>query len=297
MVSTARSKSPAKPKVLLSKSPPLSQRTRVKSPARPKSSPKPMLPKIRQTVSPSAAVHWAAGPGLIVLSTFLQLGPKFIVMSSLLVDGRGDTEHIMRKGLAAALVISLGGEMIWTAMVPSGLSLRTAGILLLASTGLSAMHTALAFAGSYGTWSAFLLQTIAGVATIPVNQCTAIWRLSQARSPARWRMVGWLLSVGTGTLGLLLPAAATAVPTIVLSSVFPLGIAVALCIATNEDDGAPQKAARTTAKAAGGEPPGGKVTQQSGDVIVSPLTALHFVMLSVILGTNAEAVNDVRRLR
>ena len=192
--------------------------------------PAPRRAAVTDLPAPSASAQgpcpraWASGPGLIVLATFLQLAPKFIVSNALLVDGRADAELVMRKGLAAALVVSLGGEMVWTAFRPRGVPLRWAGALLLLSTAAGALHTALAYAGMqlYGPSSAFWLQAVAGCLTIPANQCTALWRLGQNRSPAKWRMVGWILSVGLGTIALLLPAAAGAMPTLILYSTFPL---------------------------------------------------------------------------
>ena len=230
---------------------------------------------------------WASGPGLIVLSTFLQLAPKFLVMNALLVDGRADAELLMRKNLAAALVVSLGGEMVWTAFRPRGVPLRWAGALLLLSTSTGALHTALAYAGPqlYGPHSAFWLQAVAGCLTIPVNQCTALWRLGQSRSPAKWRMVGWILSVGLGTIALLLRTAATATPTLILYSAFPLLVGLALC-----------KSGETARTADGRDGGGGAASStkgQSSSICVSVGTALHYVLLAVVLGTNAEAINDV----
>eukprot|EP00966_Prymnesium_polylepis_P319007 7368071-Prymnesium_polylepis.1 len=90
-------------------------------------------------------------------------------------------------------------------------------------------------------------------------------------------MVGWILTVGLGTLPLLSPAAA--VPTALLSSLIPLAIALALCLG---------RAAAATA-AAGARADG---VSSGGDaaaaVAVPPATALHFVLLAVVLGTNAE---------
>ena len=43
-------------------------------------------------------------------------------------------------------------------------------------------------------------------------------------------MVGWILSVGLGPLALLLPAIGAAVPTVLLSSAFPLAIMVVVFV-------------------------------------------------------------------
>ena len=227
-----------------------------------------------------AATSWAAGPGLIVLSTYLQLAPKFVVSSALLVDGRGDVELVARKGLAAALVASLCGEMLFTALRPAGLPLRWAGALLLLSVAVNALHTAAAYAGWLGPGATFWLQALSGFLAIPVQQCAALWRLGQRRSPAKWRMVGWILSVGLGTVPLLLPFTAAAVPTVVFSAAFPFAIALALCA---EGSGASSTHASKSKAAVAAAAP----------AAVAPLTALHFVALTVLLGTNAEAINDV----
>ena len=229
---------------------------------------------------PSAWQRWACGPGLIVLSTFLQLAPKFVVSNSLLVSGRSSSELVLRKALVQALAVSLFFEMVWTAARPQGVTMRWAGGLLLVSTGLSALSTALSFAGqtSYNTPQlAFLLQAVAGCCSAPVSQVTAQWRLTQSRSPAQWRMVGWILSVGFGTVALLQPTMAAAGPTLILTAGPPLLIALAL---------GSSESLRPVHKTAGSVGGGQTIT-------VSGATAAHYVVLAVVLGTNAEAVCDM----
>ena len=51
---------------------------------------------------------------LIVLSTYLQLAPKWFVSSSLLVAGHVAQEKSYRVALASSLMASLSLEMVWT---------------------------------------------------------------------------------------------------------------------------------------------------------------------------------------
>lgn len=145
-------------------------------------------------------IDWACGPGLIVLATFLQLAPKTVTSTFLLVAGRRDDELLIRRALTQALVVSLTAEMAWTAVFPSGVSLRWAGVSLGAGTMLTAVLTTIAFTEDQNSPKlAFWLLTLSGLLTIPINQATSKWRLAQSRSPARWRMWGWIYSVGKHT--------------------------------------------------------------------------------------------------
>lgn len=242
------------------------------------------------------AIHqWANGPGLVVLSTFLQLAPNFVVSSSLLVDGCKDNELAMRKGGTTALLVCLSAEMAWTAYRPGGLPLRTAGWCLLIGVVLNIANIAAAYSASNHVYQslAFGLQLLPGLCVIPAYRRTANWILGQARSPARWRIVGWILTLSAGTLPLLLRALARVGPALVLSSALPLGIAIALILSS---DGA--SAASSGKAAAVATRPKKKSAGADAAAVAVPLsTACHFIGLVVLLGSNAEAINDVAMIR
>ena len=61
---------------------------------------------------------------LIVLSTYLQLAPKWFVSSSLLVAGHVAQEKSYRVALASSLMASLSLEMVWTWFRPDAPSHR-----------------------------------------------------------------------------------------------------------------------------------------------------------------------------
>lgn len=267
------------------RSPPRKRTARSPPKARPAQSVQPQYSTLKENSLLISARSWAVGPGLIVLSTFLQLAPKFVVSNALLVGGHGAAELTMRKAGAAALMVSLSCEMVWTALHPNALSLQSAGLLLLLAVVGSSFHTAAAFAGPsvYGPQLAFWLQSLPGICTIPANQSTALWRLAQRRSPARWRIVGWIVTLGLGTLTLLVPSIATTMPTIVLSGAFPLALALALATDTSNDTDGKRAGSHKRATAAKG----------AAVVVVPASTAMHYVCLAVIFGTNAEAINDV----
>ena len=233
----------------------------------------------------SRGIQWAVGPGLVVLQCYLQLAPKFVVSNALLVDHKGDSEFVMRESWDEAILIVMIADMLWTALQPHGVSHRVAGMLLLLSTALGGLNTYLVYGASdsieYSPEIAVWLQVAAGVLAIPVHQCTAIWRLGQTRSPVRWRVVGWIVSVSLGTFALLEPWTATLWPTIILSTVFPTGIAVALCLHEDHANNHNNAANKTSKK-------------KSGSLMVNLWpTTLHYIILSIACGTHAESINDM----
>ena len=76
---------------------------------------------------------------LIVLSTFLQLAPKWLVSSSLLVAGRVAQEKSYRVALASSLMASLSLEMVWTWFRPEAPYVHSVAVFLDARRG--AQHT------------------------------------------------------------------------------------------------------------------------------------------------------------
>ena len=82
---------------------------------------------------------------LIVLSTYLQLAPKWFVSSSLLVAGHVAQEKSYRVALASSLMASLSLEMVWTWFRPDAPSHRAAGACLVGSTVAGAAAAGLAF--------------------------------------------------------------------------------------------------------------------------------------------------------
>ena len=143
-----------------------------------------------------------AGGHLIVLSTYLQLAPKWIVSSALLVAGAVDAEKQYRIALASALMVSLSLEMAWTWFFPEALSHRAAGGCLALSTLFQGLAASTSLGGGASPTATFALLAAAGCACIPVNQLGALWRLGQP-SAARYRIAGWIMAVSLGSLALL----------------------------------------------------------------------------------------------
>lgn len=263
---------------------------------------------------------WAVGPGLIVLQCFLQLAPKFIVSNALLVEGRGAEELVFRRAMAESMLLVMAVDMAWNALRPRGVSQHVAGLLLLVGTLLTALNTVLAYqqnvevdtseggdnvvvsnnvadadSGLYGSSLkytpalAFGLQAAAGLLTIPVNQHTSLWRLGESKSPVRWRVVGWIVTVSLGTVALVVPPpfATSVVPTVLMRTAFPLFVGVSLVVKRNHtwDPSTPEGEAATRAAAK---------RKQSSELFV-PIwpTALHYFVLSIACGTHAEAINDM----
>ena len=240
-------------------------------------------------------LQWAIGPGLIVLQIFLQLAPKFVVSNALLVAGRGAEELMMRRSLAESIVVVMVLDMAWNYVRPSGVTQHTAGVLLLLASTLTAANTFLAFNGDdagddggfYTPSVAFWLQFVAGALTIPVNQHAALWRLGEVRSPVRMHVFGWLLTVGLSTITLLVPSLATAVPIIISSAAFPMVVGLALIIMHNHAWD-PANVGSATAQAAAAR------RKQSASLSVSLWpTTVHYLLLAIACGTNAEAINDM----
>ena len=136
---------------------------------------------------------------LIVLSTYLQLAPKWFVSSSLLVAGHVAQEKSYRVALASSLMASLSLEMVWTWFRPDAPSHRAAGACLVGSTVAGAAAAGLAFGAEPSPALTFALLTAAGCLSIPVNLLAALWRIEQKTSAARYRIAGWIISVSLGS--------------------------------------------------------------------------------------------------
>ena len=220
-----------------------------------------------------------AGGHLIVLSTYLQLAPKWIVSLALLVAGAVDAEKQYRIALASALMVSLSLEMAWTWFFPEALSHRAAGGCLALSTLFQGLAASTSLGGGASPTANFALLAAAGCACIPVNQLGALWRLGQP-SAARYRIAGWIMAVSLGSLALLWPGAARPSVAIPLLSAYPCYVAARLL----RSGRAAPAADRGGADGAGG-------ARARGGVAAS--TAAAFVFFHVVVGTNAEAVNDM----
>lgn len=242
--------------------------------------------------------QWAIGPGLIVLAQYAQLAPKFVVSNALLVDGHAEEELILRSAMAKAMLVCLVCEMVWTASRPQGVSLGMAGIFLIISTLISGITTALAYMESdkFGPQTAFGLQVASGIFTIPVSQCTALWRLGQIHSPVRWRVVGWIVTIMISTLSLLVPFLATMTPTLVLGCAFPFSIALCMwCVDERHvpsDPSVDDKQGKSASNSNNNKSVRGPRKKSPTYVPIWP-TTLHFLLLAVVCGTNAEAINDM----
>lgn len=117
---------------------------------------------------------------LIVLSTFLQLAPKWFVSSSLLVAGNVSQERVYRTAVASALMLSLSLEMLWTLFHPAALSHRTAGACLALSTVAQVVACVAAFEAEASPSVVFGCLAVGGCLSIPVNQLGAPSRAKQA---------------------------------------------------------------------------------------------------------------------
>jgi len=230
-------------------------------------------------------MNLTVGPHLITLSTFLQLSPKWFVCCSLLVAEKNDQEWIYRQAVATALMVSLSLEMFWTGFHPKPFSPRIVSLCLFASTTAIVLACVLAFEipNYFNNWSATLLLASAGVLAVPMNQLCAVWRIKQKESTARFRIMGWILSVCVATLPLVVSAAASTIVVCTLVSVYPFFVAWKL---SKE-----QTNALSTSIQAENQSNKQEEFDGSGSVPIS--AAVLFVFFSCAVGTNAEAVNDM----
>jgi len=229
-------------------------------------------------------MNLTVGPHLITLSTFLQLSPKWFVCCSLLVAEKNDQEWIYRQAVATALMVSLSLEMFWTGFHPKPFSPRIVSLCLFASTTAIVLACVLAFEipNYFNNWSATLLLASAGVLAVPMNQLCAVWRIKQKESTARFRIMGWILSVCVATLPLVVSAAASTIVVCTLVSVYPFFVAWKL---SKE-----QTNALSTSIQSGNQ----NERHGVGESSEVPLSAAAiFVFFCCCIGTNAESLNDV----
>ena len=92
-------------------------------------------------------VETLMGGRLTVLSTFLQLLPKFYLSTALLVAGNIDQEWTYRSAVARSrgLVVSLSAELIWTWAHPRCVPSSYAAVAVLVSTLVTTASTLMAF--------------------------------------------------------------------------------------------------------------------------------------------------------
>lgn len=144
------------------------------------------------------------GPFIIFMGHFAYLLPFYFTLNALILGNRQEAEWIMRSALLKSMVISGVAEIFWSTLCWQ-LSHRSCGILTLAAAFLQTLQMFCAFFGPYDALGAFALQCATQLLMIPVAQIGAQHTLKQGISPARYKIIAWLLSVVLAIVLLLFP--------------------------------------------------------------------------------------------
>mmetsp|Transcript_29079 Transcript_29079/g.83346 ORF Transcript_29079/g.83346 Transcript_29079/m.83346 type:complete len:439 (-) Transcript_29079:37-1353(-) len=252
------------------------------------------------------------GPAMIFVCQLLHLLPNYYQLNALLVLGRKNEEWTFRSSLLQSQIVAVAAEMCWSALHPATLPDSACALAAVAFACLQGMHLTCAFTAPEGAYHynlAFPLQLAAALALIPLSQVGNNSSLERRRSPARYKMLGFIAST-------LVAAAALVWPTMsgprlaVLSSVVPALVVAALLglirpktqhpvEPTHQADSVQGVATHENSpsvmveRARGEEPETEEVAQGSVQQMVSLECSSAFVVLGCLVGTTGEALMDV----
>lgn len=221
------------------------------------------------------------GPFIIFMGHFAYLLPFYFTLNALILGNRQEAEWIMRSALLKSMVISGVAEIFWSTLCWQ-VSHRSCSILTLAAAFLQSLQMFCAFFGPYDALGAFALQCATQLLMIPVAQIGAQHTLKQGISPARYKIIAWLLSVVLAIVLLLFPSLVCfwlVLPCVVLPYTM-LGI-----LLTAPSFPTAKEQPQSTAAAA----PSGASTGVSA---VSATAAAGFGVLGLLSGTIGEALTD-----
>eukprot|EP00929_Paragymnodinium_shiwhaense_P087062 TRINITY_DN47374_c0_g1_i1.p1 TRINITY_DN47374_c0_g1~~TRINITY_DN47374_c0_g1_i1.p1 ORF type:complete len:411 (-),score=33.52 TRINITY_DN47374_c0_g1_i1:23-1255(-) len=227
-----------------------------------------------------------AGPIVIFVAHFLYLVPHYYLLNALVVGGRRHEEGVLRAAFLQSHVVATLLEMAWSAFHPETLKPTLCAAFTILSCVLHAIQLAFAFQAQsdvYHLTLAVPLQCAATSALIPLSQFGQNFTLRQGRSPARYRMLGWLAGVFLAVLVLLRPEVAN-LSVAVLSTSVPAGIGAIAIMLDPEPHDHDHEAG--TARQAGVK----KIDKMQR---VSLSQAGAFIGLSCLTGTIGEALIDM----
>ncbi|CAL1128977.1 unnamed protein product [Cladocopium goreaui] len=219
------------------------------------------------------------GPFIIFMGHFAYLLPFYFTLNALILGNRQEAEWIMRSALLKSMVISGVAEIFWSTLCWQ-LSHRSCGILTLAAAFLQSLQMFCAFFGPYDALGAFALQCATQLLMIPVAQIGAQHTLKQGISPARYKIIAWLLSVVLAIVLLLFPNLVCfwlVLPCVVLPYTM---LGILLTARSFPTATKPQSASKTSSGAS------------NGVSAVSATAAAGFGVLGLLSGTIGEALTD-----
>lgn len=138
------------------------------------------------------------GPVIVLVCQLLHLMPVYYQLNALIMCGRKDEEWTFRTSLMQSQILLVAAEMLWAVMHPQVCPPLICSFAALAYATLQGLHLAFAFnapAGNYHSGISIPLQAAAGLFLIPVTQIGTNYTLQKCISPARYRILGWILAV------------------------------------------------------------------------------------------------------
>eukprot|EP01051_Picozoa_sp_SAG22_P019629 SAG22_NODE_3684_length_1579_cov_4.554730_2_plen_300_part_00 len=229
----------------------------------------------------------ATGSLIILHNQAVALLPQFYVGNALIVGGRNAEQLVWRTTGLQAQLAAIAAEVAWTGLHAEALPPVACAACLLLAALLNGLHLCvihgLVPAVGYTAELGFGLSLARGLLLVPANQLGAVWTLRSGaeQSQARWRICGWILTIGLGLAVLLLPALAESPLCVVAAVSAPSLLAAALLLC--------RPAAEGEAGAAAGDT---TTTTTTTPARVPAGRAAAFLFAACVLGTNGEALLD-----
>jgi len=230
------------------------------------------------------------GPAIIFTSHLLYLLPTYYLLNALILDGRTTAEWTMRNAFLQSQALAIAAEILWSGIHPLSLSRPACAVAAAVSAVLQGAHLSLAFGASEGIYCMSLalpLQATSNLAWIPVVQVGYNYTLERQISPARYRIIAWLVAVGLAAAVLLTPICARAWLAVPVSLLPACVVVLLFALAGDrlESSNGTAGETRPAAKAIG--------ASGLGQLRVGPDSAAGFLLLGCCSGTLGEAVTDM----
>ncbi|CAJ1390311.1 unnamed protein product, partial [Effrenium voratum] len=218
------------------------------------------------------------GPAVVFACHLLHLMPHYYLLNALILAQRQDQEWFMHSALLQSELLSVALEMLWSAYHPEALRFAWCAWCAALCAALQCVNMVLACVGTtYSYQVALAFQVAAGLALIPVRQVGNNFTLARRVSPARYRILAWLVAVLLAVTCLLSEQMASVWVLAPCAALPALGAAVALASATGRGAGGTSEAKLGSA----------------GNQGVGWGASALFLALGCGLGTTGEAMMDM----
>lgn len=229
-----------------------------------------------------------AGSVAILTGHLNYLLPHYYVLNALILSGRADAEWALRTAVLKAQVAVGLLEILWVSRFRQGLSLRACSVLSCLAALLEGAHVLFAFLASpevYTMRLALVLKFISLCLQIPLAQVGTAYILRRRMSPARYRIIAWLVACIVALVVLLDTRFARWWLALFVVAAPLLFSAVVIHVSAREDPLVSSDAMAETASS--------KATAEADQLCTGVPEAGAFLLLGCMAGTIGEALTDM----